>query len=163
MVRKLNLGGYLASSLWPVESVLGRLVLAEAYRWSTPGPDYEHTRVRTEREEKGKQVIYLYRSFSVSPLKEPSFSRGSLPGNYAGYFKCIISWVCHEASQSLSLPRLRVRRLRPVAGRCTAAGARPESLAAGRGLPAPVFAGGSAGSGSDPPEEEKGKLLGLGG
>lgn len=122
-----------------------------------------NTRVRTEREEKGKQVIYLYRSFSVSPLKEPSFSRGSLPGNYAGYFKCIISWVCHEASQSLSLPRLRVRRLRPVAGRCTAAGARPESLAAGRGLPAPVFAGGSAGSGSDRPEEEKGKLLGLGG
>lgn len=50
-----------------------------------------------------------------------------------------------------------------MAGRCTAAGARPESLAAGRGLPAPVFAGGSAGSGSDPPEEEKRKLLGLGG
>ena len=44
MVRKLNLGGYLASSLWPVESILGRLVLAEAYRWSTPGPDYEHSR-----------------------------------------------------------------------------------------------------------------------
>lgn len=51
--------------------------------------------------------------------------------------------------------------MRPAAGRCTAAGARPESRAAGRGLPAPVFEGGSAGSGSDRPEEEKGKLLGL--
>ena len=48
-------------------------------------------------------------------------------------------------------------RLRPAAGELH------RSSVAGRGLSAPAFAGGRAGSRSDRPEEEKGKLLELGG
>lgn len=65
--------------------------------------------------------------------------------------------------KGLAGPRLQVGRLRPPQERCARQGTRPGSGAAGRGLSAPAFAGGIAGSGSDRSEEEKGKLLELGG